>query len=59
MSTVLRIVLIILCIVALYYLVVTLARGVAERETGWLGVEGPALAALGDLADERGIGALG
>jgi hypothetical protein len=34
MNTVVRIILVILCIVALYYLVVVLARSVADEETG-------------------------
>lgn len=36
MPTIVRIVLVVLCVAALYYLVVTLARSVSEQETGSL-----------------------
>lgn len=59
MPTILRIILVVLCVVALYYLVVTLARSVSEQETGSLGSAGSHFAARGDAGEARAIGARG
>lgn len=57
MPTILRIVLIVLCVIALYYLVVTLARSVSEQETGSLGATGSHLAVRGEVGETPAIGA--
>lgn len=59
MPTILRIILGVLCVVALYYLVVTLARSVSEQETGSLGPAGSHFAARAEVGEARAIGAHG
>jgi hypothetical protein len=59
MPTILRIILVVLCVVALYYLVVTLARSVTEPETGSLEPAGSHFAARGEVGDASAIGAHG
>lgn len=56
MPTILRIILALLCVVALYYLVVTLARSVSEQATGSLAPAGSRFAASAAGDEARVIG---
>ena len=51
MPTILRIIVAVLCVIALYYLVVTLARSVSEQDTGSLAPAGSRFAGHAEVGE--------